>query len=111
MMSNWCLTASDSAVTAARPPGLASFASVTIRWANKVNSNLIEANSNDVQTIHKSAPQHCELLKSAIRHTQVHVQGKALSVAVENRARDHRRSLVRTALLRPQDFAIGGALW
>jgi predicted phage terminase large subunit-like protein len=37
-MSNWCLTASDSAATEKRPPGLASFARVTIRWAIKMNS-------------------------------------------------------------------------
>jgi len=29
MISNWCLTASDSAATTRKPPGLASFASVT----------------------------------------------------------------------------------
>jgi predicted acylesterase/phospholipase RssA len=37
MMSNWCLTVSDSAATAPRPPGLASFARVTSRWAIKMN--------------------------------------------------------------------------
>jgi len=29
MMSNWCLSASDSAATVAKPPGLANFARVT----------------------------------------------------------------------------------
>jgi hypothetical protein len=42
MISNWCLTASDSAATARTPPGRASRARVTNRWAIRMNSNLIE---------------------------------------------------------------------
>ena len=45
-MSSWCLTASDSATTAPRPPGLASRARVTSKWAIKLNSKLINANFN-----------------------------------------------------------------
>ena len=41
MISNWCLTASDSAATARTPPGRASRASVTSRCAIRINSNLI----------------------------------------------------------------------
>jgi hypothetical protein len=64
------LTASDSAATAPRPPGLASRARVTSKWAIKLNSKLIEANFNGLRTIHKSALQQCILPESAIRHTQ-----------------------------------------
>ena len=46
MMSNWCLTASDSAATAPRPPGLASFARVTSKWAIKMNRFGMKANFN-----------------------------------------------------------------
>src|SRR6266481_4551079 len=70
-MSSWCLTASDSATTAPRPPGLASRARVTSKWAIKLNSKLIKANFNPVRTIHKSALQQCIPPESAIRHTQV----------------------------------------
>src|SRR5271169_6886266 len=72
-MSSWCLTASDSAATAPRPPGLASFARVTSKWAIKLNSKLIKANFNGLRTIHKSAFLRCILPKSAIRHTQDHI--------------------------------------
>jgi hypothetical protein len=48
MMSNWCLTANDSAATVPRPPGLARRAKVTSKWAIKLNSNLIETNLNGV---------------------------------------------------------------
>lgn len=70
-ISNWCLTASDSAATATRPPDLTSRARVTRKWAIKANSKRIEANSNRVRTIHKSALQPRILPQSAIRHTQV----------------------------------------
>jgi hypothetical protein len=40
------LTASDSAVTAPRPPGLVSFAKVTSRWAIRMNSSRMNANFN-----------------------------------------------------------------
>jgi hypothetical protein len=48
MMSNWCLPTNDSAATAPRPPGLASRAKVTSKWAIKLNSNLIQTNLNRV---------------------------------------------------------------
>jgi hypothetical protein len=73
-MSSWCLTASDSAATASRPPGLASFARVTSKWAIKLNSKLIKANFNGLRTIHKSAFLRCILPKSAIRHTHLIVE-------------------------------------
>jgi hypothetical protein len=38
-MSSWCLTTNDSATTAPRPPGLASRARVTSKWAIKLNGN------------------------------------------------------------------------
>ena len=41
-----CLTASDSAATAPRPPGLASFASATSKWAIKMNRSGMKANFN-----------------------------------------------------------------
>jgi len=64
------LTASDSAATALRPPGLASRARVTSKWALKLNSKLINADLNRVRTIHKSALQRRILPESAVRHTQ-----------------------------------------
>jgi hypothetical protein len=70
MMSNWCLTANDSAATAPRPPGLARRAKVTSKWAIKLNSNLIETNLNGVGTFHKSALQRRILPESVFRHTQ-----------------------------------------
>jgi hypothetical protein len=70
-MSSWCLTASDSATIAPRPPGLARRARVTSSWAIKLNSELIVANFNRVPTIHKTALQSCIPAESAIRHTQV----------------------------------------
>jgi hypothetical protein len=39
MMSNWCLTASDSAATARTPPGPASRAKVSNRWTVSLNNN------------------------------------------------------------------------
>jgi hypothetical protein len=42
MISNWCLTASDSAATARTPPGRASRARVTNTCEISMNSNLIE---------------------------------------------------------------------
>jgi hypothetical protein len=69
MMSNWCLTSNDSAATAPRPPGLASRAKVTSRWAIKLNSNLIKTNLNRVGTFHKSALQRRVLPESVFRHT------------------------------------------
>src|SRR5208283_596988 len=93
-MSSWCLTASDSATTAPRPPGLASRARVTSKWAIKLNSKLIKANFNRVRTIHKSALQQCFPPESAIRHTQLrqltqeHRQRDAVHVAVADRFRE-----------------------
>ena len=46
MISNWCLTASDSAATVPGPRGLASFAKVTSRSAIKMNSSRMKANFN-----------------------------------------------------------------
>src|ERR1700733_288538 len=46
MMSNWCLSAIDSAATAPRPPGVASFATVVSRWAIRTNSSRINENFN-----------------------------------------------------------------
>jgi hypothetical protein len=40
MISNWCLTASDSAATARTPPGRTSRARVTSKWANRMNNEL-----------------------------------------------------------------------
>jgi hypothetical protein len=40
------VTASDSAATAPSPPGLASFARVTSRWAIKMNGSHMKANFN-----------------------------------------------------------------
>ncbi len=70
-MSSWCLTASDSATTAPRPPGLASRARVTSKWAIELNSKHIEANFNGLRRNHKSALQQCIPPESAIRYTQV----------------------------------------
>ena len=41
MISNWCLTASDSAATARTPPERVSRARATNRWAITINGNLI----------------------------------------------------------------------
>ena len=53
MISNWCLTASDSAATVPGPRGLASFAKVTSRWAIKMNSSRMKANFNGLRRIHR----------------------------------------------------------
>jgi len=88
-MNNWCLTASDSATTAPRPPGLASRAKVTSKWAIKLNSKLVKANFNRVRTIHKSALQPCIPPESAIRHTH---GALSLYVCQKTHSPEHRLS-------------------
>ena len=68
MISNWCLTASDSAATTRKSPGLASFASVTSRWAVNMNISRMKANFSGKWRIHKTALRKCFLPESAIRH-------------------------------------------
>ncbi len=71
MISNWCLTDSDSAATAPRLPCLASFARVTSRWAIKMNCSRMKANFSGEGAVRKTALQKCFLPESTIRHTHV----------------------------------------
>jgi hypothetical protein len=71
MMSNWCLTGNDSAATAPRPPGLASFADLTSRWAITMKSSRMNANFSLERRFLKTALQKRFQAKSTIRHRQV----------------------------------------
>src|SRR5208282_5494412 len=71
MMSNWCLTASDSAATARTPPGPASRAKVSSRWAISLNNNSMRRRSL-APSHHSQACAAARLLPELpIRHTQV----------------------------------------
>ena len=72
MMSNWCLTARDSAATAPTPPGRASRTSVTSRWTNRMNSSLIRRRTLTLQGRCASLPlPHDLLAELAFRHTHL----------------------------------------
>ncbi len=69
MMSNRCLTANDSAATAPRPPGLASFAKVQ-QMGNQDEQFSHEKDFNAEIRFLKTALRKRFQAKSAIRHTQ-----------------------------------------